>query len=286
MSVDTRPQTGAASARLWMVGGTMAAAVAVVGFVTGLRQHHAPLGFADRTPPDGPAAAQPAPRHVDLTGIGWSTNRQRLETNLSRLAAETPGITPPSSDARAAAADPASPEARKLELAERAALRAYDGAPPVIPHPVVEQDTRACLVCHADGLKLPSKRTPAVGHSGERANCLQCHALAAGGPGHSAAFRPVPERAPLTENTFVGQASPAGGDRAWDGAPPVIPHATNLRERCTGCHGNPDSGIRSSHPWRLNCEQCHAASAALDQRAPVALDARFETPPPGAAAVP
>ncbi|MBK6532709.1 MAG: hypothetical protein IPF99_24875 [Deltaproteobacteria bacterium] len=39
-----------------------------------------------------------------------------------------------------------------------------------------------------------------------------------------------------------------------------------MRGRCESCHGVLSQGIRSTHPWRESCTQCHAPSAALDQR--------------------
>ena len=57
------------------------------------------------------------------------------------------------------------------------------------------------------------------------------------------------------------------GNRAWSIAPPEIPHRTFMQERCESCHGvNGRDAIRSTHPWRQSCEQCHAPSAEFDQR--------------------
>jgi cytochrome c-type protein NapB len=68
-------------------------------------------------------------------------------------------------------------------------------------------------------------------------------------------------------NSFVGKVSPVAGPRAWDIAPPQIPHTTWMREQCDACHGvNGRDPIRSTHPWRESCEQCHAASATNDLR--------------------
>jgi cytochrome c-type protein NapB len=99
-----------------------------------------------------------------------------------------------------------------------------------------------------------------------RDSCLQCHVVAADPRPLLGAEPPPP---PAT--AFAG-LPPRRGDRAWAGAPPAIPHATWMRERCTSCHGPLGAlGMRSTHPWRASCEQCHAPSAALDQRAPVPL---------------
>lgn len=134
--------------------------------------------------------------------------------------------------------------------AERRARRAFEGAPPVIPHgldPEVER-TQDCAPCHAYGGYNPGLRTyaPRSPHP-EQTNCLQCHLL------------------PVTGGTFVESdwtyvSWPAyGSGGALLDAPPTIPHALQQREHCLACHGGtaaaPD--IRTIHPERFNCRQCH-----------------------------
>jgi cytochrome c-type protein NapB len=95
-------------------------------------------------------------------------------------------------------------------------------------------------------------------------SCLQCHVVAI----DPRAGTPV---TPEVETAFEGAWAP-GGARAWPGAPPTIPHATRMRERCDACHGPYGAlGLRSTHPWRASCRQCHAASAELDQRSAVVV---------------
>jgi cytochrome c-type protein NapB len=90
------------------------------------------------------------------------------------------------------------------------------------------------------------------------AHCTQCHAPA----------RPqvpgVERQAPMAGNEFVGRAE-TSGERAWPGAPPTLPHATWMRQRCDSCHGVLAEGIHTTHPQRANCLQCHGPSARLDQ---------------------
>jgi cytochrome c-type protein NapB len=68
-------------------------------------------------------------------------------------------------------------------------------------------------------------------------------------------------------NAFAGTKGPEKGLRAWPGAPPTIPHPTNMRGECLSCHG-PDGkvGMRSSHPWRVSCRQCHVEGSGTDER--------------------
>jgi cytochrome c-type protein NapB len=148
-------------------------------------------------------------------------------------------------------------------VASRAERRAFDGAPPVIPHPVDQRGVPTCLACHSFGKTIRGAVAVPPSHD-PLASCTQCHVTAVG---------PAPGDAPpgpvLADNAFSGLQAPARGERAWPIAPATIPHATFMREQCDSCHG--PSGrepIRTSHPWRQSCQQCHAPSAARDQ-APV-----------------
>ena len=148
-------------------------------------------------------------------------------------------------------------------LAARAARRAYDGAPPTIPHPVRQRSAAECLACHDSGALLRGRTASAMSHE-SLASCTQCHVVEAA---------PMPSALWLTggpwgvENSFVGKASAESGERAWSVAPPVIPHQTFMRERCESCHGVSGSDpIRTTHPYRQSCPQCHAVSATKDMR--------------------
>lgn len=68
-------------------------------------------------------------------------------------------------------------ESRDEFLSSRKELRAYDGAPPVIPHSVTDLGRNNCAGCHI------GEHAPAVlraGH-GMRPNCSQCHVPAGAG---------------------------------------------------------------------------------------------------------
>lgn len=150
---------------------------------------------------------------------------------------------------------------RASVVAERAALRAYDGAPPTIPHPVRQNAAAECLACHEDGLRVRGRLATAMPHA-DLASCTQCHVVdKAPMPGAM-----LPPDATFARNAFVGLES-AGNGPTWSVAPPMTPHATTMRERCMSCHGeNGRDPIRTPHPERQSCEQCHAPSADLDQR--------------------
>lgn len=144
-------------------------------------------------------------------------------------------------------------------VAERSKNRAYDGAPPTVPHPVRQDAASECLACHEEGLRLRGALASALPHAAFT-SCTQCHVVQES---------PIPGADPPAETVgtaFVGLLDAEPGARAWTGAPPVIPHATPMRENCLGCHGpNGRDALRSSHPERESCTQCHAGRSSLAQ---------------------
>ena len=139
----------------------------------------------------------------------------------------------------------------KSSAVERAARRAYDGAPPVIPH---VSFGASCTSCHSQrGLAVagvgfapptPHEDTEGVGVT---ARCRQCHVFRE----TESEFRP---------SDFVGFAQDLRkGPRLHPLAPPVMPHAVFMRENCLACHSGPAARepIRTPHPERIRCRQCH-----------------------------
>ena len=144
----------------------------------------------------------------------------------------------------------ATPPAVARSIAERAAGRAYDGAPPVIPHELIGE----CSTCHDDdGSAIagiggaPASPHGSVAAAGSFRRCQQCHV-------------PTVTSAVMVASVFNGlpQGAVKGG-RASPGAPPTVPHTLQLRENCLSCHAGPASRveIRTSHPERPRCRQCH-----------------------------
>lgn len=141
-------------------------------------------------------------------------------------------------------------------VASRAANRAFEGAPPTIPHPVDEADGLICDGCHTDG-SAGVVYDPMMSHS-YRVSCTQCHV-----PGANEQFGEPPEM----HNGFQGRRRWEPVATAGPGGPPPIPHTTLMRTNCLSCHGELGrAGLRTPHPERVSCTQCHAPSAALDQR--------------------
>ncbi|MCA9263467.1 MAG: hypothetical protein KDA60_06440 [Planctomycetales bacterium] len=153
-----------------------------------------------------------------------------------------------------------SDEAKQQSLVTRAERRAFNGAPPVIPHTVEHTDDAACFACHGQGARVGDRVANRLSHR-FLVNCVQCHA--------EPAPKPFAELAGEIEftSTFRGLPTPSSGDRAFDGAPPVIPHSTWMRENCLSCHGGTVGwpGLEVTHRWRTNCTQCHAVSAEFEQ---------------------
>ncbi|MGB7345547.1 MAG: diheme cytochrome c precursor [Pirellulaceae bacterium] len=151
----------------------------------------------------------------------------------------------------------------------RGSRRAFNGAPPVIPHLVENTADSACYACHGKGMRIGDRVANQMSHA-FLANCTQCHA--------PPPPKPFSTMDVSVENSFVGLPAPLRGERAFPGAPPTIPHSTWMRESCLACHGNENGwkGLQSTHPWRVNCQQCHAPSAVLEQA--ISSDVKFLTP--------
>lgn len=155
-------------------------------------------------------------------------------------------------------------EEREAVLGQRRERRAYAGAPPTIPHSVQQKDPAACLACHSSGAQIAGKRAPAMSHR-EYTMCTQCHAMQRTENEHVAQLGEYPD---ALEHGFEGLHEPSQGSRAYQGAPPTMPHPLFMRENCSSCHGVHGAlGMRSTHPERQNCQQCHAESAPFDQAA-------------------
>ncbi len=128
--------------------------------------------------------------------------------------------------------------------------RAYPGAPPIIPHPILNNKNigaKNCLQCHQNGgyVSRFDAYAPITPHP-EMTNCKQCH---------------LPAK---TNQLFVAthwEKTTANKihNSALSGSPPVIPHSLQMRENCLACHAGPAAvkEIRVSHPTRINCRQCH-----------------------------
>ncbi len=139
----------------------------------------------------------------------------------------------------------------KSAASVRASRRAFDGAPPVIPH---QPFGAGCVACHtADGIEVPDVGfAPPMPHAttggmSAISRCEQCHL-----------WRQTDDL--FTQSSFRGLTQDLRhGERQSDTAPPRIPHQVFMRENCLACHSGKAAReeIRTSHPERARCQQCH-----------------------------
>lgn len=193
-----------------------------------------------------------APKYAQIRQAGWLANDQ-WHFSLLNL---------PQAGSDRDAAPPLTAAERQQVLDDRAQRRAFDGAPPTIPHDINALSAASCTACHGRDVKalIAGKRPPVMSHAAY-ANCTQCHV-----PGDGLRRLTEQERL-LVDSGFEGQAAPGPGCRAYPGAPPTMPHQVFMREDCMACHGpSRPQAIRSSHAQRQNCLQCHAQDGAVDNR--------------------
>jgi len=244
-----------------MTGGILML-IAVSGYFVGLRQTNSAIAMTravevvkEETHRDltGASAVPAAVRYIDQDWSAHGPNGVWRNSLLDFV--QQPAATPDK---------PVPPEVKLAALHARAGRRAFDGAPPTVPHPVTQDSSVACLACHSQGLQVKDRFASKISHPLYGGSCTQCHVSSAGA---FTAAEAALYNAPLTENSFQGREAPPNGPRAWPGAPPVIPHRTLMRSDCMSCHGpNGLFALRTPHPERQSCTQCHVPAAASDQR--------------------
>lgn len=219
--------------------------VATVGFFVGLRPSATRSEYRSSKLESGAMAAPAARTNAELALRPWSTELPRWSPDKG------PAPEPVTTKNTAAL---------KTALEKRARHRAFEGAPPTIPHP--QGSARECLACHRWGARIGAAFAPVMSHE-PYPMCTQCH---------------VPESPAFAEAEWEGGFASAGSDFAGrrgaaaplvalPGAPPQQPHTTHMREHCQSCHGPfGRPGLQTSHPERAACQQCHAPSALADQR--------------------
>lgn len=221
-----------------------------VGFFGGIRGTAADAAKIASAPRPAPSVVSSARSYSDERDHRYGPNASMYDGVFERMSWVDVNAAVEKTDADRAAA-----------LAKRASRRAYDGAPPTIPHRILQMGPLDCTACHATGVKIGTELVaPKMSHP-SYTSCTQCHVVK------------VDPRldAPKVEppaNDFVGVAW-GKGTRAWPGAPPTIPHPTAMRPDCSSCHGPMGAvGLKTPHPYRQSCTQCHVADASNDQHAP------------------
>ena len=210
------------------------------------------------------AAPESAPANLALPNGLIAAEADVFRTNAGVLAID------PGSDRRRSA--------HPRTLATYRALRAYPGAPPRIPHGLTpdEFQTGGCNTCHERGGFSPrfGAYVPITPHP-EMGACLQCHvgdgelmAIALPTTDPSARCRQchTPGAGRWTEATlnWKSLAWPNPTAQIAGREPRAIPHTLDFRGNCLACHAGPAgvAEIRTTHPERANCRQCHVTSDA------------------------
>jgi len=142
--------------------------------------------------------------------------------------------------------------ANERTLQKYYSLRSFDGAPPVIPHPIEKEvfGGKACLKCHQNGDYAPKWKghAPVTPHP-ELVSCRQCHVART-------------TKLQFVKQNFRGkQANRNDSKPTLKGSPLLIPHSLFMREKCLSCHAGKATvtEIRTTHPERTSCLQCHLA---------------------------
>lgn len=240
-----------------------------IGFLVGTRpaspDDAAPTHVSAHEDSNRQSSLTAAPSYTDQRETVPASANAEWRSDLSALHAALPGL---------GSGDGPSEQEQADANRERLQNRAYDGAPPTIPHPIQSQGAPECLACHGEGLAVDDRTAQRPSHP-YLTSCTQCHVEG------TARFGGRPSEGVLAhtqnlggQNAFGGHAWPRLGDRAWEGAPPTIPHPTWMRQECNSCHGpSGRNGLRTPHTDRQSCTQCHAPGAVLDQR-PLPFGAR------------
>ncbi len=165
---------------------------------------------------------------------------------------------------------PGRADARPRTLAGFRILRAYPGAPPRVPHPVSDEEQMqgGCGACHTRGgwVQEWSAYAPVTPHP-ELTSCLQCHVPGTGS-------------APFAASDWRTTEWPEMGARAMAESPPRVPHPLQMRENCLACHAGPGAvrEIRTTHPERTACLQCHVVGEPAHEVFTRPVDGRSSSP--------
>lgn len=215
-----------------------------------------------------PAPRRPGPAPVPVAVLAPPAEPIAAEAQVFRTRPGMMAIEPEARRERAA-------HPRTLEAFRY--LRAYPGAPPRIPHGLTPTEfrTSACKACHERGgySRRFAAYVPLTPHP-EMGMCLQCHVGDNAVTGISLPSTDPNSRCPLchgsggTPRAFTTAtldwrttAWPQLSRRAPNRSPPPIPHDLQSRGNCLACHAGPAAvaEIRTAHPERANCRQCHVA---------------------------
>ena len=130
--------------------------ITVVGYFTGLQ---APMQTSAVIPGLLPLAADHT-KPLAADTITATHYAEMHEATRHRTTAYRTSLTDLKSNVDPFAELKISAEDKTSALQRRDARRAFNGAPPTIPHAVSETSTAACIVCHGEGAKTETLRIP------------------------------------------------------------------------------------------------------------------------------
>lgn len=229
--------------------------ISVSGFFMGLRQTVSETGDSSPEPTVCEPAHDSNPHHVAMA-VGYTELHKHplgpntgFHSRLSQL--KSTGTQSGEMDTN---------DSYALRL-RREGRRAYDGAPPTVPHPIDQHTAKSCMQCHAESTRIGDVVAPAISHP-QYTSCIQCHVSSEG----LGSRWNTSEFDLHTGSQFRGNFAELKGTRAYPDSPPTIPHKVAMRQNCMSCHGTlGTSPIRTSHPDRQSCTQCHVPGAAVDK---------------------
>jgi nitrate reductase (cytochrome), electron transfer subunit len=113
--------------------------------------HRLEVRRAETQPLSGPSGTiTAAPRYREISATTMGSNRD-WSSAFTALKQPTPHLFDPVVR---------TPEMKQAALVDRLRSRAFDTAPPAIPHQIEQQSAATCLVCHANGMQLGEKIAP------------------------------------------------------------------------------------------------------------------------------
>ena len=266
ISTDSESNTSAIKplSRWGTILGSLGCGLGLVGFLVGMYDQPSSSKSRDFEKPTVHELEQsqlaPAPSYKQIDSQRHGVNNG-WRSEFSKLVQNNPGLFD-----RVVR----TPEMKSEALNDRLRTRAFDGAPPAIPHPVDQRTAESCLACHGNGMMLAGKIATKMSHP-LMANCTQCHVEQASSMPPAMVSKQTVESDGLSaqwppHNSFDGVKRAGPGTRLLAGLPPTIPHALHMREDCMSCHGLiARPGIRTTHPWLQNCRQCHVAQSDWEQ---------------------
>lgn len=181
--------------------------VAVVGFFTGLQgpmkitaansssSRSRLSGIQSRQPEEG---VIPAAHYSEMAATSRTNQGRTQLTSLKSTVAPLAEIKITLED-------------KLMALEQRGRNRAYNGAPPTVPHSIDQQTDASCVACHQNGAVASTIRIPRMSHQ-FLTNCTQCHVESHSRHLKSELFR---------ENSFAGLPTPVAGPRSYPGAPTI-----------------------------------------------------------------